>query len=158
MLLRLLFISLGRTMTRQSISISSSTASGVVFVILFNSVLLISSFGSKSRCFAAYHRRCPSLCSAPIFAERTTNTDVESYVHEWRDDDTNKSDEEDRFNAHVFASSKCWGRRRFLIRGAFDATKLLHSDDDEENGFVSSWPTWVDVVAEIAADDESESR
>ncbi|KAL3791103.1 hypothetical protein HJC23_012088 [Cyclotella cryptica] len=59
-----------------------------------------------------------------------------------------------RFNGEVFAKSNCWGRRPFLMRGAFDPGLLL---DKNICGDDNSWPTWDDVV-DIASDDDSESR
>ena len=101
------------------------------------------------------------------------------YVLEWkncnsRHDNHNISEKNERgghaFNAEIFASSDCWGRRPFLMRGAFDPSLLLSNIkdnewkegkyDDEKNESLfgdSSWPSWKEVV-EIAADDESESR
>lgn len=66
-----------------------------------------------------------------------------------------------RFGAQVFASSKCWGRRPFIMRNAFDPNLLLGAvDENRDRGgeeTIFEWPSWGDVV-EIAADDESESR
>ena len=59
-----------------------------------------------------------------------------------------------RFSGEVFAKSNCWGRRPFLMRGAFDPDLLLNKSIGEDD---NSWPTWDDVV-DIASDDESESR
>ena len=76
----------------------------------------------------------------------------------------NKNDMKD-----IFASSNCWGRRPFLLRGAFDPNALLgifgdEEDDvevgaEEDDQFLldTPWPSWKDVV-DIASDDEAEAR
>ncbi len=73
------------------------------------------------------------------------------------------------FNARLFASSDCWGRRPLLVRGGFDPYPLLghnsrlggeDSDLDGESSTSSSfapWPSWEEVV-DIASDVDSESR
>jgi hypothetical protein len=60
--------------------------------------------------------------------------------------------EGDRFNRGIFAKSNCWGRRPFLMRGAFDVDALMQNDNDD-----APWPSWEDVV-DIASDEESETR
>ena len=59
-----------------------------------------------------------------------------------------------RFNRDVFAKSDCWGRRPFLMRGAFDPDELMKTSSDEVDPL---WPSW-NVVVDIASDDDSESR
>ena len=59
-----------------------------------------------------------------------------------------------RFDRETFAKSNCWGRRPFLMRGAFDPEVLLESQDQKDD---TLWPSWEDVV-DIASDDDSESR
>ena len=89
----------------------------------------------------------------------------ETYVVEWKitpdsDVTSDSSSGGGRFNAKIFASSNCWGKRPFLMRGAFDPTQLMMSDDntkDDDDNDDAAWPSWEDVV-EIATDDESESR
>lgn len=67
---------------------------------------------------------------------------ISVYQHDNRDD---------RFSGEIFSESKCWGRRPFVMRGAFDADILMGDHDD------AAWPAWEDVV-DIASDEESESR
>lgn len=79
-------------------------------------------------------------------------------VFKWNDNDEPDVNGH-RFNAHRFASSNCWGRRPFLMRGAFDPNLLLDNCDDDIDGEEEAkpWPSWEEVV-EIAADDDAESR
>ena len=58
------------------------------------------------------------------------------------------------FNGDIFAKSNCWGRRPFLMRGAFDPDELMRNSSEEDDPL---WPSWSDVV-DIASDDDSESR
>ena len=114
-------------------------------------------------------------CSEDIDHEtRSTAYDVIEWQSSSESDDagTNNDDANDihRFSAEVFASSNCWGRRPFLMRGAFDPTLLLDGgshrennndeadgEEEEEEEDVFAWPSWEEVV-DIAADDEAESR
>jgi hypothetical protein len=96
-----------------------------------------------------------------------------AYTVEWNDDDNPPDDaspNKGRFSARTFASSDCWGRRPFLVRGAFDPNLLsgrraVVDGEDAGGGGVSAgpatpaaaWPSWEEVV-EIASDVDSESR
>lgn len=113
---------------------------------------------------------------------------VEPYVLEWDKEDVirmlsqqNEDDEKENnlndngegalFNGRVFAMSECWGRRPFLLRGAFDPDKLIsESSGDRCNSFEEEdyddgqffegdgcWPSWDDVV-DISSDEEAEAR
>lgn len=64
------------------------------------------------------------------------------------------NEEDQRFNKEIFANSNCWGRRPFLMRGAFDPESLMAGRDEYGD---AAWPSWDDIV-DIASDDESESR
>lgn len=95
-----------------------------------------------------------------------SSEDGESYVVEWSNDESDYAatniKQHHRFNAKVFASSNCWGRRPFLLRRAFDPNLLLdrcsgENDDDGSEETIFAWPSW-DEVVEIASDDDSESR
>ena len=97
---------------------------------------------------------------------RRGTEDGESYVVEWSNDESDYAatniKQHHRFNAKVFASSNCWGRRPFLLRRAFDPNLLLdrcsgENDDDGSEETIFAWPSWEEVV-EIASDDDSESR
>ena len=85
------------------------------------------------------------------------------HVLEWKEDiivdDRNTVNDGHLFNADLFSSSKCWGRRPLLIRNAFDHKLLLNHNllDDIEDNVEFEWPSWKDVV-EIASDDDAESR
>ena len=90
--------------------------------------------------------------------------DDETYVVEWKMNES-KDIGHQNFNAKVFASSNCWGRRPFLMRGAFNPADLLLMDDnvdntedvEDESMYAGQWPTWEEVV-DIASDEDSESR
>jgi hypothetical protein len=89
-------------------------------------------------------------CSqSPLYSVKPTSSDnaerisVFEYEHKYH-----------RFNRDIFAKSNCWGRRPFLMRGAFDPNLLMGTTSANED---SAWPSWDDVV-NIAADDDSESR
>lgn len=85
------------------------------------------------------------------------------HVLEWKEDIVDgRSTVEDKhlFNADLFSTTKCWGRRPLLIRNAFDHKLLLNDNvllDDIEDNVEFEWPSWKDVV-EIASDDDAESR
>ena len=81
---------------------------------------------------------------------------------EWKEDivdGQNTANDGHLFNADLFSSSKCWGRRPLLIRNAFDHKLLLNDNvlDDVAHSVDFEWPSWKDVV-EIASDDDAESR
>ena len=87
-----------------------------------------------------------------------TEEDDETYVLEWKmneSKDISTTNGHQNFNVKEFASSNCWGRRPFLMRGAFNPSDLLLMDDNDDNA--GQWPTWEEVV-DIASDEDSESR
>ena len=67
-----------------------------------------------------------------------------------RDADAAPDDGGPRFGAEAFASARCWGRRPFLMRNAFDPALLLGDD-------CCAWPSWEDVV-DVATDEDAEAR
>ena len=112
-----------------------------------------------------YHNSIASTSESSNTERQCTE---ETYVVEWKvtlDSDITSDSSRGgggQFNAKIFASSNCWGKRPFLMRGAFDPNQLMMSDDttkddDDNDGTDAAWPSWGDVV-EIATDDESESR
>mmetsp|Transcript_11217 Transcript_11217/g.27576 ORF Transcript_11217/g.27576 Transcript_11217/m.27576 type:complete len:547 (-) Transcript_11217:54-1694(-) len=97
---------------------------------------------------------------APIRASASDDGVVELGCYVIESSDIESDAENNRFSAQTFASSKCWGRRPFLMRGAFDPDMLLDNANSEENDrgqSIFAWPSWEEVV-DIAADDDSESR
>ena len=96
-----------------------------------------------------------------------TEEDDETYVLEWKmneSKDISTTNGHQNFNVKEFASSNCWGRRPFLMRGAFNPSDLLLMDDNDDNiedvdgsMYAGRWPTWEEVV-DIASDEDSESR
>ena len=96
-----------------------------------------------------------------------TEEDDETYVLEWKmneSKDISTTNGHQNFNVKEFASSNCWGRRPFLMRGAFNPSDLLLMDDNDDNiedldgsMYAGQWPTLQEVL-DIASDEDSESR
>ena len=113
-------------------------------------------FSSRSY-YHCNHQQHHIFCSIASTSENDKQCTEETYVI--------KSG--GQFNTKIFASSDCWGKRPFLMRGAFDPTQLMSDDNTKEDDDKyevndddnddAAWPSWKDVV-EIATDDESESR
>ena len=141
-----------------------------IFIITSSLYDNISAFSSSSTRSHTHHQQQHILNSIASTSE-SSNTEKqcteETYVVEWKitpDSDVtsdNSGGGGGQFNAKIFASSNCWGKRPFLMRGAFDPTQLMSNDttkdDDDNDGTDAAWLSWGDVV-EIATDDESESR
>mmetsp|Transcript_2821 Transcript_2821/g.6110 ORF Transcript_2821/g.6110 Transcript_2821/m.6110 type:complete len:658 (-) Transcript_2821:3116-5089(-) len=99
-----------------------------------------------------------------------------SQQNEYDETENNLNDFDDSgkgalFNGRIFAMSECWGRRPFLLRGAFDPDKLISErsgdrcdsfkeEDYDDGQFFQGdgyWPSWEDVV-DISSDEEAEAR
>lgn len=134
-----------------------------VFIII--SLYDIASAFSSTRSHT--HHQQQHIFTSIASTSESSNTErqctEETYVVEWKitpdsDITSDSSSGGGQFNTKIFASSNCWGKRPFLMRGAFDPTQLMMSDDTtEDDNDDAAWPSWKDVV-EIATDDESESR
>lgn len=131
---------------------------------IFGATLLMSDVvtASSSSCAFSSWRLFPGATSGRkhhiYYAYRRSH-----HVLEWKEDiivdDRSTVGDGHLFNADLFSSSKCWGRRPLLIRNAFDHKLLLNDNvlDDIEDNVEFEWPSWKDVV-EIASDDDAESR
>ena len=125
----------------------------IFIVSLYATASLAYAFSSRSY----HHQQHHIICSIASTSENDKQCTEETYVI--------KSG--GQFNTKIFASSNCWGKKPFLMRGAFDPTQLMmmaddtakeeEEEEDDDDIEDATWPSWEDVV-EIATDEESESR
>jgi len=123
-----------------------------IFIVSLYATTTFLAYAFSSRSYYhCNHQQHHIICSIASTSENDKQCTEETYVDE----------SGGQFNAQIFASSNCWGERPFLMRGAFDPTQLMMSEDtaeeEDDDNDDTAWPSWEDVV-EIASDDESESR